>query len=267
MQNRIYKAIKLRFRRLKKFFRHGILKLILPRDFYFSTKGVCMCCDQEVVFTSYDSWLRDHFLCSKCRCIPRERALMLTIEEFFPNWVNLHVHESSPGKRGGSLKLKKHVKNYMQTQFYPKSTFGTIVQGFRNENLESQTFEDATFDLVITQDVMEHIYHPHKAFKEIARTLKPGGAYVFTVPLVNKHKKSEVWATLGDDGNPVFLKTPEYHGNPVDAKGSPVTMHWGFDIVDFIKESSGMNAQIISNYSKRHGILGEYNEVVICYKK
>lgn len=73
------------------------------------------------------------------------------------------------------------------------------------------------FNLVITQNVMEHIYCPEKAFKEIARTLKPGGAYIFTVPLINKHKKSEVWPTLGNNGEPLFLKTPEYHGNPVDA--------------------------------------------------
>lgn len=145
MLNRIYKALKLRFRRLKKIFRHSIMKVTLPRDFYFSHTGFCVCCDTNVVFTSYDSWLRDHYLCSKCRCKPRERALMLTIEEYFPNWKNLYIHESSPGNRGGSLKLKKHVKNYLPTQFYPKSSFGSIVKGYRNENLELQTFEDVKF--------------------------------------------------------------------------------------------------------------------------
>ena len=51
---------------------------------------------------------------------------------------------------------------------------------------------------------MEHIYHPEKAFKEVARTLKKGGAHIFTVPTINKHMKTEVWATIGEDGHPNF---------------------------------------------------------------
>ena len=38
-----------------------------------------------------------------------------------------------------------------------------------------------TFDLVVTQDVLEHVLDPARA-AEIARTLRPGGAHVFTVP-------------------------------------------------------------------------------------
>jgi 2-polyprenyl-3-methyl-5-hydroxy-6-metoxy-1,4-benzoquinol methylase len=36
---------------------------------------------------------------------------------------------------------------------------------------KSQTCADKSFDLVITQDVMEHVYHPDRVFYEIARTL------------------------------------------------------------------------------------------------
>jgi len=41
---------------------------------------------------------------------------------------------------------------------------------------------DESFDLVITLDVFEHVLRPAKAFAEIARTLKPGGAHIYTVP-------------------------------------------------------------------------------------
>src|SRR5690606_12823705 len=143
-----------------------------------------------------------------------------------------------------SVKLEKYSTNYTASQFFPGQDFGTIIEGFRNEDIESQTFDDGSFDLVITQDVMEHIYHPDKAFKEIARTLKKGGAHIFTVPIINKFKPTEVWATLGNNGQPVFLKEPEYHANPVDPLGSPVTMHWGYDIVDFIKGKSGLDTTI-----------------------
>jgi len=234
--------------------------------FYFSYKGFCPCCGKDVTFESFDSWLRDYFTCPKCFSLPRERALMVTLEKYFPNWKNLSIHESSPGNYGASLRLKNDCGNYISTQYYPNYTFGAIIEGNRNEDLENQTFPDGVFDIVITQDVMEHIYHPEKAFAEIARTLKNGGAHIFTVPIINKHNKTERWATPGENGKPVFIKTPEYHSNPVDPGGSPVTMHWGFDIADYIKKSSGLNTTIVYIDNLYYGIRAEFIEVLVSEK-
>lgn len=257
----------LQLKELKGKIKKRLLKRFLPNGFYLNHKGFCPCCDKEVVFESKSSWLRDNYFCLNCQSIPRQRALMLTIEKLYPNWKNLDIHETSPSGGGASNKLKNNCKNYLETQFFPQKPYGTIINNFRNENIEQQTFPDESFDLVISQDVMEHVYHPDKAFNEIARTLKKGGAHIFTVPIYTKHKKSEVWATLGDNGKPVFLKTPEFHGNPVDPEGSPVTMHWGFDIVDFIKETSGLETTIEYIYDLKFGIWAEYNEVFVSYKK
>lgn len=243
-----------------------IIGLILPDNFYFSTKGYCPCCDKDVVFRARNSWLRDSFLCTNCTSIPRERAIMLIIERELNNWREMKIHESSPGNKGASLKLKENCKGYIASQYFPSEVFGTNVGEFRNEDLENQTFEEETFDLVVTQDVMEHVYDPAKAFKEIARTLKRDGFFIFTTPLVNKFRPSEIWAKKGESGKPIFMKEPEYHGNPVDPEGSPVTMHWGYDIVDFIKSTSGMDAVIEYIDDLNFGIRAEFNEVIVCRK-
>lgn len=235
--------------------------------FYFSAKGRCPCCDKDVVFRARNSWLRDSFLCTNCTSIPRERAIMLIIEKVLPNWKDLKIHESSPGNKGASLKLKENCIGYIASQYFPGEKFGTSIGDFRNEDLENQTFENESFDLVVSQDVMEHVYDPEQAFKEIARTLKKGGYYIFTTPLVNKFRPSEVWAKKGEGGKPIFLKEPEYHGNPVDPEGSPVTMHWGYDIVGFIKSASGMDAVIEYIDDLNFGIRAEFNEVIVCRKK
>jgi len=235
---------------------------------YFSHKGYCPCCEQEVVFESKNSWFRDNLLCKNCYSIPRERALVVTIEKYFPNWKDLRIHESSPSsRRGASLKLKNNVKNYVASYYYPNKPLGEVVNNYLNQDLENQTFSDESFDIVITQDVMEHIFNPQKAFSEIARTLRPGGAHIFTVPIINKHNKTEVWATKGGDGTPLFTKTPEWHGNPIDSKGSPVTMHWGFDIVEFIKESSELETKIEFIDNLDLGIQAEYIEVLVSKKE
>jgi SAM-dependent methyltransferase len=243
-----------------------ILAFVLSNKFYFLQKGVCPCCEQNVKFKAKNAWLRDSFLCTNCNSIPRERALMLTIEKHLPDWKELKIHESSPGNKGASKKLQKYNKYYIASQYYPGKEFGVMVDGFRNEDLESQTFDNEIFDLVVTQDVFEHVYDPAKAFKEIARTLKKGGMHILTVPLVNKFKPTISWAKKDENGEPIFYHTPEYHFNPVDTKGSPVTMHWGYDIVEFIRTNSGLETEIIYIDNLDYGIRAEYNEVLISRK-
>lgn len=256
-----------RIRKLKWLLSDQVLSFILPNKFYFLHKGYCPCCDREVKFRAYNHWLRDNFQCSNCFSIPRERALSLTLEKYFPDWRTLHIHESSPGSIGASVKLKKNCVKYISTQYYPDQPFGSIVNGHRNEDLENQTFEDEKFDIVVTQDVMEHVFNPEQAFREIARTLKKGGAHIFTVPIVNKHKPSELWATKKQNGEPMFLKEPEYHLNPINPKGSPVTMHWGFDIINFIKDKSGLETKIEYIDNLDYGIRAEFIEVLVSIKK
>jgi hypothetical protein len=251
---------------INSFIKGKLLACILPGGFYFYREGHCPCCENNTIFEGRDSWLRDHFRCLNCGSIPRERALMLIVDKYYPDWRDLKIHESSPSQRGASERLKMDCRNYIPTQFFPDETAGEITNGIRNEDLENQTFPDEYFDIVVTQDVMEHVYDPGKAFSEIARTLKPGGAHIFTVPLVNKHKKSEVWATKGNDGEPVFLYEPEWHGNPVNAKGSPVTMHWGYDIKDFIKNETGHETIIEYIDDLHYGVRAEYIEVLVTIK-
>jgi len=191
---------------------------------------------------------------------------MIIIEKYFPNWRNLSIHESSPGECSITKKLKQECKKYIGSQYYSDREFGSIINGYRNENLEKQTFDNQIFDIVITQDVLEHIYNPQEAFFEIARTLKNGGAHIFTVPIINKFNKTEIWATLGENGEPVFSKAEEWHGNPIDEKGSPVTMHWGYDIVDYIREASDLKTKIEYIHDLNHGIWAEYIEVLVTKK-
>lgn len=42
-------------------------------------------------------------------------------------------------------------------------------------------FADATFDVVLSYAVLEHLYNPYAALHELARILKPGGVFVGTV--------------------------------------------------------------------------------------
>ena len=230
------------------------------------SSGLCMTCTGLVDFVAYEPYLRDSFQCSSCGSIPRERALMAVIDSWFPRWRELTIHESSPSSRGASKRLADECAHYMASQYFPGRQPGSVVDGVRCENLEALSFADASIDLHVTQDVMEHVFDPAQVFREVARTLKPGGAHVFTAPLWKKHEASTRRARLDADGALVHLDTPVYHGNPVSDEGSLVTVDWGYDICRHIFEACGLFTHIIHIDDVSRGIRADLNEVLVTVK-
>lgn len=242
---------------------------IVKNNMVYQHQGRCPICEKEVTFSAMNLWFRDSLLCSSCGSIPRERALYKVITDHFPRYRKLGIHESSPANRGTSPKLRAGCSNYSSSQYFPTIAPGSVdpQTGFRCENLEALTFPDNSFDIFVTQDVMEHIFDCEKAFKEIARVLKPGGAHIFSVPLINKAKKSECWASRNESGEIIYHHEPEYHGNPVDAKGALVTMHWGYDIAGFIMDAAQTPTTVIMIDDIDQGIRAEYIEILVSWKR
>jgi SAM-dependent methyltransferase len=191
---------------------------------------------------------------------------MLTIERWMPDWRERQIHESSPCGRGASVKLAQ-ARGYSASQYYPALPAGAPVPGgWLNQNLESLSFADETFHLVVTQDVMEHVFDPDRAFAEIGRVLKPGGMHIFTTPLMNRSRASERRALLHPDRSVTHMAPPEYHGNPVDAAGSLVTFYWGYDIVEHVYRASGLVSAIVCIDDLSRGIRADLNEVIVSVK-
>ena len=60
----------------------------------------------------------------------------------------------------------------------------TIYPGadYREADLYHMPFPDATFDVVVMREVIEHFRRPADAVLEVVRLLKPGGYFVLTTP-------------------------------------------------------------------------------------
>jgi SAM-dependent methyltransferase len=135
---------------------------------------------------------------------------------------------------------------------------------YRCENLEHQTFPDGSFDLVITQDVFEHVLDPARAFGDIARTLKPSGVHLFTVPWY--YWKPTFVRAVKDGEGVRHLADPDYHVNPADPKGSLVVTEWGEDFCDFVERASGMPTTVVRMFDRHRGIEGEFLDVFVSQK-
>ena len=96
---------------------------------------------------------------------------------------------------------------------------GDVVDGTRHEDLQATSFADASFDLVITSEVLEHVPDALRAEREIVRILRPGGTYCFTVPLDAYAGEDTILAVLLPDGTIRFNGPPVYHGDPFRPEG------------------------------------------------
>lgn len=232
-----------------------------------SVNGTCPICGPNAEFRLENRDFRNHFVCMRCQSIPRERALFEVLKSLYPNWPDLSIHESSPIRRGASEALRSNCPGYTFSQYDPSIPWGDDHKqlGHRSEDLEHLTFDDETFDVFVTQDVFEHIFHPDLAAKEIARVLKPGGAHILTTPLVNKNLPSQR-RSESRDGKVHHLLPPVYHGNPMSENGSLVTVDWGFDLLQYLNYHSGLPSMLFYYDDFSRGIHAPLIEVVVMLK-
>lgn len=235
----------------------------------------CPICDITLEFSSEDGFwsCRDGLISASCpfgACVVRERALAKVLFGFYTKdeIANLAIHEPAPSGRGLAILLGVlSPKNYVRSGYWPGKPFGEVFDGIRNEDLENQTFKDSSFDIVIHLDILEHLFDPWGALREICRTLKPHGKCLFTVPTEHNRMKTEQVAFRLPDGNIQIIGDPEYHGNPQRPQDrSLVTWRYGYDLPFRICEETGFDVEVRRFQSKRGAVIGYMNEVYILEK-
>lgn len=237
-----------------------------------SLQARCPVCAEIRQFTSADDYwsCRDDLRADDCplvTCSTRHRALAAVLFSIKSRAevANLDIHESSPAPLGLSLWLRRNCPRYVMTGFFPDQPAGTIIKGLRNEDLERQTFPDASFDIVLHLDVLEHLFEPLRALAEIARTLRPEGYCLFTAPTYPERTRSEQVAFKEHDGLRIVGK-PEYHGNPQSPEGSIVTWRYGYDLPRLIAKETGLDAEVRRWHARTQAILGPMTEVYVLRK-
>lgn len=234
----------------------------------------CPICDRSMMFTSQDDYwsCRDGLRSSNCpngNCVTRERAIGATLFSLqTQNEISRKIiYECSPVMRGISLWLKRNCNYYFPTGYFPTQPFGSVVDGIRNENLESLTLPDESVDIWLHLDVLEHLFDPFLALREIYRTLKAGGLCVFTAPTYTERVKSEQVAWQLPDGSQKIIGKPEYHGNPQRPEdGALVTWRYGYDLPLLIQRETAFDVEVRRWQSREIAVMGTMTEVYICRK-
>ena len=225
----------------------------------------CYICGEEKDFVSEDTVvLLRELICSGCKISLRSNSIAKMICSFYSSDVNVLAIDNMAGMHilnccpYGSLhdNLSK-IPYYTCSEFFPD-----IFSGERSEkgilcvDLQNIPFDDNTFDLIITEDVLEHVQEPGRAFSEIGRVLKSGGRHIFTVPV------KEIGPTRSRDNMP-----PVYHPAPYTKKGSLVTYEYGLDICDIADVIyTKTEYEIVNNFHKPEDttdLIRDYDEYYV----
>ena len=173
--------------------------------------------------------LRETLQCRHCGATVRHRALAAALLEVASRAAGTRfgtIESAAAGGFGGLRVLDsdsfspiarrlRRLPHYLVSSFRPELPFDQEIEpGHHNVDLQRMGFADASFDLVVTSDVMEHVRDDAAAHREIARILRPGGHYVFTVPYDDGCEDEH---QLVDASGPQdrHLVPPQYHGDPI----------------------------------------------------
>lgn len=238
-------------------FTHSILNRSSEEPFIFREAGICDSCGGCGPFVYKPiinpilarQWglsdlqrksmsARESMNCSFCGCSYRLRLLARAInywaigdsevsllqnidKGFFKNYVIAEINSCGM--------LHEIIKSIPGLRY---SEYGSIGSNIPNEDLQKLSYDNASLDLILTSDVLEHIPDVSKALQETYRVLKPGGAYIMTVPLLMDRKtKRRAHLSKGEIVNDT---EPSFHGS-----GEPDYLVWsefGFDFIDEVTD-------------------------------
>jgi SAM-dependent methyltransferase len=211
--------------------------------------------------TTYADWygkvmlFREHLVCSECKLNNRQRGVFYALAALGLRLPVLDVYAyEQVTPFFGELQKKAHRTVGSEYLGMGRKS-GSVYKGVRHEDALHLSFVDASFDLLVSNDVFEHVPDFEQALQEALRVLKPGGTLLYSIPF-DLSATQTVRRACWRNGRIEHLQEPVYHGNPVADVGSLVFYDFGWDIIDICKRSGFSDSFMLYYYSLNHGLVG-----------
>jgi SAM-dependent methyltransferase len=151
----------------------------------FSVDDYCEFCNKIVQFTCRDGITSFREAeCKSCGRNLRNNDVLHVIFKEFGGMEGLEDKKILNTSSVGTVHEKlKRLPNYICSDYFDDVPSGTYRNGILCADIMNLPFRDNSLDLVISEDIFEHIENNTKGFQEIARVLKKGGKHIFTVPI------------------------------------------------------------------------------------
>ena len=235
----------------------------------FVVDGFCVPCNKAVSFLvdmqsgghrHANGWTpnwRERLECPLCRMNNRQRLIATLLKQALCDAQGQQVYlmeQVTPIFNWASTTFKNHKiigSEYLGHEY----TGGSVFKGIRHEDVENMSFVDGQLDLIVSNEVFEHVPNPAKAFAECARALKVGGVMLATIPFHSENDLSVIRAKL-NNGQVENMLPPAFHGNPISADGSLVFTDFGWDLLATIRKAGFADVAVDVYASHHFGHLG-----------
>jgi SAM-dependent methyltransferase len=228
-----------------RFVRPALLNVRPPGDRRYDERGHCSVCGKDSIFV-FNSWVipadlhaawndpavslaytrRESLFCRSCCSSLRVRGVAGVLLSLYGSGAKavaelvrqdqfrrLDVAEiNTIGPLGALHPFLAQLPHLVFSEYRGASPPGEVIDGSRNEDMCRLTYDDQSFDLVLSSDTLEHVPDYLAALRETRRVLRPGGRHVFTVPIFASRPTTETRAEIDSDGEVVHLLPPLFHG-------------------------------------------------------
>jgi len=180
--------------------------------------------------------------CARCAASAIHLSLVAVLKSVRPGFGAEAVYELSA--RGPLFEfLKRTVANLTASEHFDDVPPGGRRDGVLCQDVRRLTFTDGSFDVCTSTEVFEHVADDVLGFHEIRRVLRPGGMFVFTVPLSRSPATVERAAVR--EGRLEHILPPAYHGDRLRGRGQVLVYRdYGLDITDRLRASGFDDARI-----------------------
>lgn len=204
-------------------------------------EGWCLFCARATVFTVDTGVrlgahinLREGMVCAHCGLNNRCRLLGAAAAHAAERRPRRLLLEALSSLRD---RLEKALSVLEASEYFgPDRRPGELVS-FRNRAIKHESIlgfsmPDASLDLLIHNDILEHVPDLDAALRESRRVLRPSGMTVFCVPFFPFLAETQVRGRLRSDGTIEHLLPAEYHGDPLKPEGVYTFFHVGMDLFE-----------------------------------
>ena len=168
--------------------------------------------------------------CLRCRSTQIHRSVGVVLDDLaLP--ADAAVYELS--SRGALHRcLKRRFRRFTCSEYFEDVPPGETRRGIVCQDVQRLLYGNHSFDLVTSTEVFEHVADDLRGFREVHRVLRPGGSFVFTVPIRSSEPTRER-ARPASDGQLQYLAEPCYHGEHIRGRRAVLAFRdYGPDIVD-----------------------------------
>lgn len=167
--------------------------------------------------------------CNSCAASIRSMALAHAITSFVGVGIPLrHLPLRRPMLRLLELNVAGDLHRFLR--WMPRSRLAE----YPEVDMTKLPFRDASFDLVVHSDTLEHVPDPAMGLRECRRVLRRGGASIFTVPII-----------VGRLTRTRHMDNPSYHGHEQD-QAYLVHSEYGADVWTKVLEAGFRECRLVS---------------------